>query len=344
MHPGVILPGGAGGDIMTLMKRLLCLLALPLAASTVRIYVANSAGNNVTVIDPSTNKAVGDIKVSNNPHGIVPSPDCSRFYVSSETDNVLDVVDRSSSKVIRRVPIGKRPNNVAITQDGRRVYVCIREESWVDIVDTASLEKVKSVPVGKNPHNVYATPDGKHMIATSMGENKLTVINTETEQPEFAIPVGGVPRPLTIDATPDGTITRLFVQLSNLHGFVVVDYHAHVVIDKVLLPDGPPGAQPLIPNTFSHGIGIAPDHKTLWVCSLLDNSVTVYSMPTLHRLSTIPVGKGPDWLTFTPDGSRCYVSNAGADSVSAIDVASRRELTRIPVGKVPKRIISVALP
>ena len=134
------------------------------------------------------------------------------------------------------------------------------------------------------------------------------------------------------------------MQLSNLHGFVVVDYQAHVVIDKVLLPDGPAGAQPLIPNTFSHGIGIAPDGKTLWVCSMLDNSVSVYSMPSLHRLSTVPVGRGPDWLTFTPDGTRCYVSNAGADSVSAIDVASRKELARIPVGKVPKRIIAVALP
>src|SRR5215471_17716172 len=121
MHPGVILTGRVRDDIMTFMKELIFLLALPLAASTVRIYVANSAGNNVTVIDPVTNQAVGDIKVSNNPHGIVPSPDCSRFYVSSETDNVLDVVERSSSKVIRRVPIGKRPNNVAITQDGRRV-------------------------------------------------------------------------------------------------------------------------------------------------------------------------------------------------------------------------------
>jgi YVTN family beta-propeller protein len=327
-----------------MVKRLIFLLALPVAASTVRIYVANSAGNDVTIIDPGANKAVGTITVSNNPHGIVPSPDLSRFYVSSETDNVLDVVERSSSKVIRRIPIGKRPNNLAITHDGRRVYICIREESWVDVVDTDTLEKVKSIPVGKNPHNVYATPDGKHMIATSMGEDKLTVINTETEQPEYPIAVGGVPRPVAIDAGPDGTINRLFVQLSNLHGFVVVDYHSKVVIDKVILPDAPKGAQPLIPNTFSHGMGIAPDHKTLWVCSLLDNSVSVYAMPTLHRLGTIPVGKGPDWLTFTPDGARCYVSNAGADSVSAIDVASRKELTRIPVGKVPKRIISVTLP
>ena len=66
----------------------------------------------------------------------------------------------------------------------------------------------------------------------------------------------------------------------------------------------------------------------------------MYSLPSLKRLATIPVGKAPDWLTFTPDNRRCYVSNAGSDSVSAIDMASLHELGRIPVGKVPKRLIA----
>jgi YVTN family beta-propeller protein len=246
--------------------------------------------------------------------------------------------------VIRRVPIGKRPNNVAITPDGRRVYVCIREESWVDIVDTASLEKVKSVPVGKNPHNVYMSPEGKWMIATSMGDNKLTAIDIGTEEPVFAIPVGGVPRPVAFDGEPGSVPKRLFVQLSDLHGFAVVDFAARKVVTNVLLPDGPPGAVPLIPRTFSHGMAVSPDRKTLWVNSLLDNSVTVFSLPDLKRITTIPVGKGPDWMAFTPDGKRVYVSNAGSDSVSVLDAASKKELTKIAVGKVPKRIIAVELP
>lgn len=328
------------------MKRILwpLVVAVPLTAGTLRIYVANSAGDNITIIDPAANQVVGEIKVSANPHGIAPSPDKSRFYVSSESENALDVVDRKAGKVLHRVPLGKRPNNLAITPDGRRVYVCIRAESWVDIVDTATLEKVKSVPVGRNPHNVYCSPDGKRMIATSMGDQRLTVINIKTEEPEFEIPVGGVPRPLALEAGPGGALRRLFVQLSDLHGFLVVDYAARKVVDKVLLPDAPPGAEPLIPRTFSHGIGIAPDGKTLWVCSLLDNSVSVFSLPGLQRLETVRVGRGPDWLTFTPDSRRCYVSNAGSDSVSVLDVTSRKELARIPVGKVPKRIIAVELP
>jgi YVTN family beta-propeller protein len=220
------------------------------------------------------------------------------------------------------------------------VYICIRGESFVDIVDTASLERVKRVPVGHGPHNVYRTPDGMHMIATSMDENKLTVISTKTEEPEFEIPAGGVPRPLVIDGNPDRSIQRLFVQLSNLHGFAVIDWASHKETARVMLPDAPPGARPLIPATFSHGMGIAPDHKTLWVDSLLDDSVSVFSMPDLKRLATIKVGRGPDWMVFTPDGKRCYVSNAGGNTVSVLDVVKMKELSKIPVGKVPKRIIA----
>ncbi len=324
---------------MTQRTLLLALFASTLAAAPIRVYVANSDDNKVSIIDPATNHVVGEIAVSPNPHGIVPSPDGSRFYVSSESKDVLDVVDRKTSTIIRRVPLGTRPNNVAITADGKRVYICIRGESCVDIVDTASLEKVKSVEVGKGPHNIYRTPDGTHMIATAMDGEKLTVIDVKTEKPEFEIPLGGVPRPLVIDAGPDGKISRLFVQLSNLHGFAVLDYASRRITNRVLLPDAPPGARPLIPETFSHGIGIAPDHKTLWVTSLLDNSVSVFSLPELRRRNTIPVGRGPDWLVFTPDGRRCYVSNAGSNSVSAIDAADMKEIAKIPVGKIPKRII-----
>jgi len=112
----------------------------------------------------------------------------------------------------------------------------------------------------------------------------------------------------------------------------------------VLLPSAPPDAKPLIPFTFSHGMAISPDGQTLWVDSLLNNEVYVYTLPGLRLQAGIPVGNGPDWMAFTPDGKLCYLSNAGADPVSALDAATRKEITRIPVGKMPKRPIVVELP
>jgi len=316
---------------------LLLALTAPLLAGTVKIYVANTEGDTISIIDAQSERVTGEIKVSRNPHAVIISPDRSRFYVPSESEDVLDVIDAGTLKNIRRVPLGRRPNNLAITPDGRRVYVCIRQESWVDVVDTASLEKVKSIPVGRNPHNVYLTPDHQWMAATSMGENKLTFINIKTEKPDFEIPLPGVPRPVAID----GDMKRFYIQLSKLHGFVVLDFPSRRIVDKVMLPDGPEGARPLIPDTYSHGIGVAPDGQTLWVTSLLDNSVSVYSLPGLKRLATIAVGHGPDWMTFTPDGKQCFVSNAGSDSVSVLDVPKRTEITRIAVGRIPKRLIAV---
>jgi YVTN family beta-propeller protein len=320
------------------------LIVSTLLSTSVRVYVANSEGSDVTVIDPVTNTVAETIQVSLHPHGIVPAIDKKRFFISSEGDNVLDVVERSSGKVIRRVPLGTRPNNVAITPDGKRVYICIRQDSVVDVVDTASLEKVKSIPVGEYPHNVYMTADGKYMLATALGGKNITAIDVRTEKPAFVIDTAGVPRPVTMENGPGGTPLRLFVQLSNFHGFEVIDYASRKVVEKIKLPEAPPDAKPLIADTFSHGMALSPDGKTLWVNSMLANSVSIYSLPDLKLLDTVPVGRGPDWIAFLPDGSRCYVTNAGADSVSAIDARTHKELARIPTGKVPKRIISVELP
>jgi YVTN family beta-propeller protein len=190
---------------MTVMKRLIFLLARR-SRLPCRIYVANSAGNNVTVIDPSLNKAVGYIKVSNNPHGSCPHRTAAASTCRAKPTTCLDVLSAPHPRSSAVFPSASEPQRVAITQEDATRLCSIREESGE--LDTRFARKSKEVPVGKNPHNVYATPTANIMIATSMGENKLTVINTETEQPEFAIPVGGVPRPVTIDARPDGTITR----------------------------------------------------------------------------------------------------------------------------------------
>ena len=68
------------------------LIAVPLSARTVRIYVANHAGDDIDVIDPVTNKVVQKIQGIEIPHGVDFSPDGSRVYVSDEAENTLDVV------------------------------------------------------------------------------------------------------------------------------------------------------------------------------------------------------------------------------------------------------------
>src|SRR3977135_981083 len=90
----------------------------------VRIIQTNSAGDNVHVIDPVTNKVVGVISGIEVSHGAAVAPDGSRIYVSDEADSTLDVVDGKSLKVIKRIPLSGHPNNIAIGKDGRGRALC----------------------------------------------------------------------------------------------------------------------------------------------------------------------------------------------------------------------------
>src|SRR6266852_6819083 len=164
------------------------LLALPLAASTVRIIQTNSAGDNVHIIDPATNKVVGVINGIEVGHGAAVSPDGSRYYFSDEAESTLDVVDRKTLKVTRRIPLSGHPNNISISKDGRRVYVGIAAAPGaVDVIDTISLERVKSIPVKGPVHNTYVTPDGRYVVSGSIPSKTVTVIDAKSETPVWSI-------------------------------------------------------------------------------------------------------------------------------------------------------------
>src|ERR1700675_4904174 len=105
------------------LKYFALLLALPLAASTVRIIQTNSAGDDVSIIDPVTNKVVGEIRGIEVNHGAAAAPDGSRYYISNEGNSTLDIADAKTLKVTKSIPLTGHPNNIAISKDGRRVYV-----------------------------------------------------------------------------------------------------------------------------------------------------------------------------------------------------------------------------
>jgi YVTN family beta-propeller protein len=326
----------------------------PAAAQDVRILQTNSRDSVIHLIDPATNTVVGEIGDIPIPHGVAASPDGKRLYFSSEAKNTLDVVDGSTFELIEEIPLSARPNNISIGRDGRFVYVGIMDgEGGIDIIDTRTLTNARHIDTGSRVHNTYVTPDGRYFVAgTFGGERNLMVYDAATEALAWSLfeqrndsALEGV-RPIAFETRADGSTSRLFVQISDFHGFVVVDFDTGAEIERVELPTVPPAQRD--PGPFNaapaHGIGVSPDGMTLWVCSRLNSHVYAYSLPELALLGGVETGNHPDWLTFSPDSRYVYVANGGSDDVSIIDVAARREVVRLPVGTAPKRNIAATLP
>src|ERR1700676_3159970 len=322
------------------------ILALPLAAATVRIVQTNSAGDNVDLIDPATNKVVGVIKGIEVNHGAAVAPDGSRYYISDEAESTLVVADAKTLKVVKKIPLRGHPNNIPVSKDGKRVYVSIAAAPGaVDVIDTTSMEKVKSIPVKGAVHNTYVTPDGKYVVSGSIPSKTITVIDQQTENPVWSLTMDLGIRPMAFSTNPDGSTQWIFVQLTGFNGFAVVDFATHKEIKRITLPDLPPGKVPFpVGGNESHGMAITSDGKTLVVNSRLNTALYSYSLPDLKLLGSADVGHSPDWVTLTPDGKTAYVANAGSNSVSVVDIKTMKELMRIPVGQVPKRNITAVLP
>jgi YVTN family beta-propeller protein len=197
-------------------------------------------------------------------------------------------------------------------------------------------------------HNPIITPDSKFVVAGSTGGFVSTVIDTQLERAVWSIHYGdgeGV-RVFCFEKNPDGSTKRMFVQLTNLHGFAIVDWEKRREVGRIQLPEIPVAERNTqgIQGAPAHGILVSPDGKVMFSTSKVNNAVYAYSMPDLKLLGGVKVGKVPDWITYSPDSKKLYVANADDNTVSVVDVPGRKIITTIKVGQIPKRNTTAIVP
>jgi YVTN family beta-propeller protein len=330
---------------------LIALAAQPASAEMVRIYATNSGGDSVVVIDPATNKAVGNLEGVEAPHGVTGSPDGSQIYVSNEAESTLDVFDAKTYKRIKQVKLSGHPNNIAVAKDGRIVVAIARDPGALEIIDGKTLTSTKRIQTNGRLHNAYVTPDSKFSYMGSTRTNILTVVDLAKEEIAWELNLGKGVRPMTVDVNPDGSTKRIFVQVSELDGVRVVDFATKKevgVIENPKLPNRPDFIEHRL-DSPSHGLAVSPDQKTLWITSIPQNAAFAYDLsnlklkghvdlPTINVAGRKPMGTVANWAMFTPDGKQLYVSNAAGNSVTAIDAVGMKVNAVIPVGQAPKRV------
>jgi len=135
----------------------------------VKLYVTNSLGDDITVIDLKTLKVIGSLPVGGNPHGVAAQADGRLLFTTVESEKSLKVINTATGKVTDTIPLSGRPNQCAVTPNGRYVTVPIRDGDRVEIIDRQQRGASKTLPV-KVPHNCFNAGDNARTFVTSMGE------------------------------------------------------------------------------------------------------------------------------------------------------------------------------
>lgn len=333
---------------MRLIRVGLCLVLVQAAAVSQaaeprsKLYVANSAGNDIHVVDTATNKVIKRLEVGPEPHGLAATASGDRMFITIENlkgeAGELLWFDPITDTVTRRMKIGPRPNQLACTPDGKIAYIPCDDATWW-VVDTAAGKVLARIATGGRPHNTLSSPDGKRMYLGPKASYHALIADVDSHKLIGEIPLSDAPRPIAISKDEK----RFYANVDTLIGFEVADIASRKVIHRV---EADVPAELLRTASRSHGIGLTPDQKEIWMCDVFHDRTYVFDVTAEppRQVATIVMQGGGYWMCFSPDGKRCYISERIGNTVAVIDTATRETVARIAVGQVPKRVLVVSTP
>ena len=236
-----------------------------------RVYVGNTSGNALNVIDPGTNQIINTLQMPESTGSFVEAAGGSRLYVGDGLYNVA-VIDTASNAVLANIPVATGTASPALTPDGRRVYMANPWSDSVSVLDTSTNTRIASVPVGKEPTSVAVSPDGAHAYVANIVGQSLSVIDTVSNAVSATLSLGDR-QPRHVVVSPDGA--RVYVAMSegNSGVFGVFDTATNTLVSTLALPDIPV-SQIITPDGthmyyFSNACAVILDLRTITVAGQL---------------------------------------------------------------------------
>lgn len=254
--------------------------------------------------------------IPSNVKGVAVSVPLNSIYVS--TLQTLQRIDLTTEEVLWEKTYEGGADRMSISPDGKTMYLPSLEKTFWNVVDCESGNIIKKIEVVQRAHNTLYGPSGKHAYLADIASPYLHVTDTKDHTIIKKIgPFGDGIRPFTINS--EETLT--YVNVDNLLGFEVGDLKSGKVLARVVVQGWDMGSVRRHGNP-SHGIGLTPDEKEVWVSDGHNMRLHIFSAePPYQQLSTIPLQDMPGWITFSIDGKYAYPSSG-----EVIDVKTRKVL------------------
>lgn len=320
---------------------ILTALGAPAGARTM-LYVGNSSGSDVTVIDLAARKVTATIALGHLVHGICAPADGRHIFATVESDHTLRVIDTATNKATDTIALPGQPNQCAATSDGRYVLVPILGPvNVIAIVDMTSKSVVKTLTT-RHPHNCFTPEGGSNSViwCEELENYRINRIDMKTLSITDRVPVAGEPRPFIVSADEK----TLYTALSGLHGVAMVDMVKKTMAEVALPPMSYMACRIEPPNTPTHGISLTRDGRKLWITSVADAGIYIYDLASRKLSDKIATGACPNWISMSKDGRFAAISNADDDTVSVFDPKTEKEIYRLKAGSAPKRLLVVDTP
>ena len=309
-----------------------------------RVYLSDQFSNTVSVVDPSTEKLLGVIRLGDltpanlSPlyrgqllvHGFGFSPDGTTIAAVSIGSNSVTFIDTATNQIKHVSYVGRSPHEATFSRDGSEVWVTVRGEDYVQVLDGHTFAEKDRITVPSGPGMAIFSPDGQYGFVVSSFTPMMVVVEVRTHRIVAHIPQTSPFSP-DLAVTPDGR--QLWFTLKDVGKTQVVSARPPFA-PIAILETGP----------ITNHVNFARTAKGQFAYVSVGgrSEVQVYSTSDAPALvATIPTGNLPHGVWPSGDGSRIYVGLENGNGVTAIDTATNTVITTIHVGQGPQGIAYV---
>jgi DNA-binding beta-propeller fold protein YncE len=247
--------------------------------------------------------------------GVCASASTGRLYFT--TRSKVYCLDLVTEKHVWEVAPPNGTDRMSITPDGKVIYVPSFEKDTWNVVDAATGKVTAEVVTNSGAHNTVVSRDGERMYLGGLKSPILFVADTRTNALVQKVgPFAGAIRPFTVN----GARTRAYICVNELLGFEIGDLESGKKLHRVEVQGFSTG--PVKRHGCpSHGIGLTPDEKEVWVVDAANQRVHVFdnTIDPPKQKESIALREQPGWVTFSLDGKFAYPSTG-----EVIDTATKK--------------------
>jgi YVTN family beta-propeller protein len=309
-----------------------------------RVYAADQTSNTVSVIDPSSNKLLGVIRLGDPVpgalsalyrgellvHGLGFSPDSKTLAVVSVASNSVTLIDTATNAIKGKIYVGRSPHEPFFTPDGHELWVTVRGEDYVSIIDPIQMKEIRRVQLSNGPGMTMFGPDGKYGFVCSSFTPEIAVVDVASHQVIQRLPQASPFCP-NISVSPEND--EVWITLKDV-GKVQVFNAKPPFEQRSVLETGPITNHV---NFVNNANG-----KFAYVTIGGANAVKVFRRGVTPELvATIPVGNLPHGIWPSGDGSRVYVALENGEQAVAIDTLTNKIIANIPIGQTTQALVYV---
>src|SRR6266850_1962685 len=244
-------------------------------------------------------------KEPENVKGVAAHAKTGRLYVSTLAR--MAAIDLVTEKIVWDKAFEGGCDRMALSPDGKILYVPSFEGPHWNVVDAATGDVIAKVTPKSAAHNTIYSLDGTRAYLAGLKSPVLSVADTATHTILKTVgPFANSIRPFTVN----GSQTLCFVNVNELLGFEIGDLRTGKKLHRVEV-EGYQKGPVKRHGCPSHGIGLTPDEKEIWLCDGANSLLHVFDatvMPPKQKRHSIKVRDQPGWISFSLDGRVAYPS------------------------------------